>query len=154
VDEDAAGQEPASQGAASRGAGEEPAAGRGEISFAGRAFELARTGDAGALSAYLDGGVPANLANEHGDTLLMLAAYHGHEGVVRALLARGADPGQANDKGQTPLAGAVFKQQPGIVRALLDAGADPHAGTPSAVQAARMFGAYKFLDWFGEGPRF
>jgi ankyrin repeat protein len=131
--------------------------GQGEqdgIDFAARAFELARAGETGALAAYLDGGVPVDLANDNGDTLLMLAAYHAHEETVRALLARGADPAIVNEKGQTPLAAAVFKKAPGIVRALLDAGADPHAGTPSAVDAARMFGAYKFLDWFGLGPKF
>jgi len=122
--------------------------------LAGRAVELARAGDTAALAACLDSGVPVDLANENGDTLLMLAAYHGHEETVRALLSRGADPALANEKGQTPLAGAVFKKDAGIVRALLDAGADPHAGQPSAVDAARMFGAYKFLDWFGLGPKF
>ena len=30
----------------------------------------------------------------------------------------------------------------------------PARRTPSAVDAARMFGAYKFLDWFGLGPKF
>jgi hypothetical protein len=122
--------------------------------LAGQAVDLARAGDTAALATCLDGGVPVDQANENGDTLLMLAAYHGHEETVRALLSRGADPGLANEKGQTPLAGAVFKKDAGIVRALLDAGADPHEGQPSAVDAARMFGAYKFLDWFGLGPKF
>jgi ankyrin repeat protein len=117
-------------------------------------FELARSGATAELVGSLEGGIAVNAANEHGDTLLMLAAYHAREATVRALLERGADPGLANDKGQTPLAAAVFKKDPGIVRALLDAGADPHAGAPSAVDAARMFGAYKFLDWFGLGPKF
>jgi uncharacterized protein len=80
----------------------------------------------------------------------MLAAYHGHEAVVRVLLERGADPGRPNDRGQTPLAGAVFKSEPAVVRALLDAGADPHAGQPSAVDTARMFGNEEFLAWFGQ----
>jgi uncharacterized protein len=119
-----------------------------------RAVELARAGDTAALAVCLDDGVRVDLANENGDTLLMLAAYHGHEDTVRALLSRGADPALANEKGQMPLAGAVFKKQAGIVRALLDAGADPHAGQPSAVETARMLGAYKFLDWFGLGPKF
>ena len=47
-----------------------------------------------------------------------------------------------------PLAGAVFTKEPQVVRALLDAGADPRAGTPSAVDAARMFGHDDFLSWF------
>jgi uncharacterized protein len=120
------------------------------IEFAGKIFELARSGDAAALAAYVDAGVPVNLSNDKGDTLLMLAAYHGHEAAVRALLERGADPGRPNDRGQTPLAGAVFKSEPAVVRALLDAGADPHAGQPSAVDTARMFGNEEFLAWFGQ----
>ena len=100
--------------------------------------------------AYVDAGVPVNLTNDSGDSLLMLAAYHGHPDTVRALLARGADPGRPNDRGQTPLAGAVFKKEPEIVRALLDAGADPAAGHPSATDTAAMFGNEDFLAWFAE----
>ncbi|RBQ19689.1 ankyrin repeat domain-containing protein [Spongiactinospora rosea] len=116
--------------------------------FATRMFDLARAGDTDTLAAYVDAGLPANLTNEKGDTLLMLAAYHGHAATVRALAERGADPGRANDRGQTPLAGAVFKKEPEVVRALLDAGADPGQGTPSAVDTARMFGNEEFLRWF------
>jgi hypothetical protein len=119
------------------------------VEFATKLFGLARTGQTEALAAYVDAGVPADLTNDSGDTLLMLAAYHGHPATVRALIDRGADPGRPNDRGQTPLAGAVFKKEPEVVRALLDAGADPAAGTPSAVEAARMFGHADFLAWFG-----
>ncbi len=108
--------------------------------FATRLFDLARSGRTEALCAYVDAGVPVNLHNQKGDTLLMLAAYHGHAATVRALGERGADPDLANDRGQTPLAGAVFKKEPEVVRALLELGADRYAGTPSAVDAARMFG--------------
>jgi uncharacterized protein len=121
----------------------------GEIELATRLFAMARAGDTETLTAYVDAGVPANLANGSGDTLLMLAAYHGHAGTVRALVERGADPGRRNDRGQTPLAGAVFKNEPEVVRALLDAGADPAEGTPSAIDAARMFEHEEFLAWFG-----
>jgi ankyrin repeat protein len=116
--------------------------------FATKLFNLARAGDTAALAAYVDAGVPVNLTNDSGDSLLMLAAYHGHPGTVAALLERGADPGRANDRGQTPLAGAVFKREPEIVRALLDAGADPAAGHPSATETAAMFGNDDFLAWF------
>ncbi|HEY0542208.1 MAG TPA: ankyrin repeat domain-containing protein [Actinoallomurus sp.] len=119
------------------------------VEFATRLFGLARSGETDALAAYVDAGVSADLTNEAGDTLLMLAAYHGHAATVRALIERGADPGRPNDRGQTPLAGAVFKKEPDVVRALLDGGADPHAGTPSAADAARMFGHEDFLSWFG-----
>ncbi|MCX5208978.1 ankyrin repeat domain-containing protein [Kitasatospora sp. NBC_00240] len=110
------------------------------IELAGRLFDAARTGDSATLAAYVDAGAPANLANDRGDTLLMLAAYHGHADAVQALLERGADPDRANDRGQTPLAGAVFKGADEVLTVLLAGGADPGAGTPSAVDTARMFG--------------
>lgn len=116
------------------------APGEDVVELAGRLFEMARRGDAAGLAAYLDAGVPPNLANDRGDTLVMLAAYHGHAGAVAALLARGAEPDRANDRGQTPLAGAVFKGEDAVVEALLAGGADPAAGTPSALDTARMFG--------------
>ncbi|WP_106400694.1 ankyrin repeat domain-containing protein [Actinocorallia populi] len=111
-------------------------------------FDLARTGETERLRAYVEAGVPPNLTNGTGDTLLMLAAYHGHAATVRMLLELGADPERANDRGQRPLAGAVFKKEPEVVRALLDGGASPDAGQPSARDTARMFGNTEFLSWF------
>ncbi|WP_255693176.1 ankyrin repeat domain-containing protein [Actinomycetospora soli] len=103
-------------------------------------FDLARHGDTDTLAAYVDAGVPVNLTNDSGDTLLMLAAYHGHAPTVRALIARGADVDRLNDRGQAPLAGAVFRGEDDVVRTLRDAGADPLGGHPTAVDTARMFG--------------
>lgn len=68
--------------------------------FATRLFDLARTGETERLRAYVGAGVPVDLSNDRGDTLLMLAAYHGHAGTVRALTELGADPGRANDRGR------------------------------------------------------
>ncbi|GAA0956405.1 ankyrin repeat domain-containing protein [Actinocorallia libanotica] len=116
--------------------------------FATRMFGLARAGDTERLRAYVEAGVPVNLTNGTGDTLLMLAAYHGHAATVRMLLELGADVERANDRGQRPLAGAVFKKEPEVVRALLDGGASPDAGQPSARDTARMFGNTEFLAWF------
>jgi ankyrin repeat protein len=111
----------------------------GVIALAAKVFDLAREGDTEQLTAYLDAGVPANLTNDKGDTLLILAAYRGHTGTVAALLERGADHSRANDRGQTPLAAAVFKQSADTVRALLAAGADPDGGQPSARATAQFF---------------
>ncbi|WP_406448264.1 ankyrin repeat domain-containing protein [Streptomyces sp. NBC_00876] len=119
------------------------------VELAAKVFDLARRGDAETLAAYVDAGVPANLTNDRGDSLLMLAAYHGHAPAVTALVGRGADPDRANDRGQTPLAGAVFKGEDAVIRALLGAGADPAAGTPSALDTARMFGKADLLELFG-----
>jgi ankyrin repeat protein len=118
------------------------------LQFAAKVFNLARQGGTGALAAYVDAGVPANLSNDKGDTLVMLAAYHGHQQTVAALLERGADPNRPNDRGQTPLAGAVFKCEREVVDVLLDGGADPAAGTPSAIDTARMFGNDELVTLF------
>ncbi|WP_432137582.1 MULTISPECIES: ankyrin repeat domain-containing protein [unclassified Streptomyces] len=119
------------------------------VELATKIFDLARKGRTDELVAYVDAGVPADLTNDRGDSLVMLAAYHGHAGAVRALLARGADGDQVNDRGQTPLAGAVFKGEAEVIRALLEGGADPAAGTPSAVDTARMFGKAELVELFG-----
>jgi ankyrin repeat protein len=111
----------------------------GVIALAAKVFDLAREGDTEQLTAYLDAGVPANLTNDKGDTLLILAAYRGHAGTVAALLERGADHSRINDRGQSPLAAAVFKQSADSVRALLAAGADPDGGQPSARATAQFF---------------
>ncbi|MFG3296947.1 ankyrin repeat domain-containing protein [Streptomyces sp. NPDC048179] len=119
------------------------------VELATKIFDLARQGRTEALVAYVDAGVPANLTNDRGDSLVMLAAYHGHAEAVRELLARGAEADRINDRGQTPLAGAVFKGETEVIEVLLGAGADPASGTPSAVDTARMFGKAEILDLFG-----
>ncbi|MDY7103905.1 MAG: ankyrin repeat domain-containing protein [Actinomycetota bacterium] len=121
------------------------------VELATRVFGMARSGDTEQLVAYVDAGVPANLTNDKGDTLLMLAAYHGHAATVTALVERGADPNRANDRGQTPLAGTVFKDEMATAKVLVDAGADPDAGTPTAVATAQMFERADYLALFGRG---
>jgi ankyrin repeat protein len=110
------------------------------VDLASRIFDMARSGDAATLAAYLDAGVPVNLTNTNGDTLVMLAAYYGHDAAVAALIERGADVDRHNNRGQTPLAGAVFKNETTIIELLLEADADPLAGSPSALETARYFG--------------
>ena len=79
------------------------------ITFAGKVFQLARLGHAPDLEELLAAGLPANLRNDKGDSLLMLAAYHGHVDAVAAIVRHGGDPALANDRGQVPLAAAAFK---------------------------------------------
>jgi uncharacterized protein len=109
------------------------------VAIAHACFDFARAGDTPRLHAYVENGVPVNLTDATGNTLLMLAAYHGHAETVDALVALGADPDRANDRGQSPLAGAVFKGEVDVVRVLLAAGADPDLGTPSARETALLF---------------
>jgi ankyrin repeat protein len=121
----------------------------GVVELAGRVFDLARGGSTEDLAAYVDAGVPANLTTDKGETLLILAAYHGHPETVGALLDRGADHSRANDRGQTALAAAVFRQSADTVTRLMAAGADPDAGGPSARATAQFFdlpGMIELLD--------
>ncbi|MFG2531509.1 ankyrin repeat domain-containing protein [Streptomyces sp. NPDC048516] len=119
------------------------------LQLAAKVFDLARHGDTDTVAAYVDAGVPANLTNDKGDSLVMLAAYHGHPATVEALLQRGADADRPNDRGQTPLAGAVFKAEDEVIKVLMAHGADPSAGTPSAIETARMFEKSELLKLFG-----
>ena len=120
------------------------------LALATKLFDFARAGDTPALSQYLSAGIPANLTNHKGDTLLMLAAYHGNAETVRVLIEKGADVNAINDRGQSPIAGAVFKGYDEVVKVLVEEGrADVNAGQPSAVQAAHMFKRDECLRLFG-----
>lgn len=116
------------------------------IELAHQLFDWAREGQVERLAAYVDAGAPADLADPAGNTLLMLAAYHGHADLVHALAQRGADVDRLNDRGQSPLAGALFKAEPEVVAALLEHGADPEVGEPTARATAEMFGQTAMLD--------
>lgn len=110
------------------------------VEAAHQMFDLARDGRADLLMAHVDAGVPVDLTDARGNTLVMLGAYHGHADVVTGLVERGADVDRLNDRGQSPLAGALFKGEDDVVAALLTAGADPDAGSPTARETATMFG--------------
>lgn len=112
------------------------------LAFAARVFQLARDGDPMELRDLLAQGLPPDLRNDKGDSLLMLAAYNGNEGAVRALLEHGADPDLRNDMGQVPLAGVAFKGELVIAELLLDAGAavdGPAETDRTPLMAAAMF---------------
>ncbi|MCW1921974.1 ankyrin repeat domain-containing protein [Luteolibacter arcticus] len=107
------------------------------------ALDAARQGDAEMLRPMLEAGMPVELKDGKGNTLLMLAAYHGNAGTVALLLEKGAEPDVRNDRDQTPLAGVAFKGHLDVARVLLKAGADPLAdqgGGKTPVMFAAMFG--------------
>jgi uncharacterized protein len=115
------------------------------IELAHQLFDLARAGDS-TLLQYVDRGAPANLTDSQGNTLLMLAAYHGHAALVTGLAERGADVDAVNDRGQSPLAAAAFKGAADVVQALMDADADPEKGSPNALETARFFERHELLE--------
>jgi len=103
-------------------------------------MDLAREGRTNEVAEFLDHGFNVNEQDGEGNSLLMLAAYHGRADTVALLLTRGADPDLKNNRDQTPIAGALFKGEDAVVARLKNAGADLDAGTPSAHDTARMFG--------------
>ncbi len=93
-----------------------PAFDEGTIAFAGCMSDYARSGQAEEPAQVLSMGLPSNIRTGKGDTLVMLASYHGHADAARRLLDAGADPVIANDRGQSPLAGACFKPASRVTR--------------------------------------
>ena len=109
------------------------------------AMDLAREGKTTELADFLDHGLPVDVQDPEGNTLLMLAAYKGQAGTVTLLLERGANADIRNGRDQSPLAGALFKGEDAIVAQLVSAGADLDAGTPSTRATAAMFGREHLL---------
>ena len=130
------------------------------------AADLARNGDAAGLAAMIKDGLAVDAQDAKGNTLLMLASYHGKAETVAMLLKSGATVDLRNDKGQTPLGGVAFKGYVEIATLLLDAGADPVAdqggSTPAdfatlagkaeilALLQARRDNAAKPTRWFSK----
>jgi len=71
------------------------------------ALDLARRGETEMLVEMVAHGLPVNLSDARGNSLLMLASYNGNLETARRLLDRGADVDRRNDRGQTPLGAGV-----------------------------------------------
>lgn len=85
--------------------------------------QLARSGNAEALAHLLEAGLPPDLADEDGETLLVLACEHGHREAAAVLLEHGADPQRAGASGLTPLAAAAAGGDAVLMTLLLEHGA-------------------------------
>lgn len=119
------------------------------LDLAAKLFDFARAGDVQSLSQYLTAGIPPNLTNHEGNTLLMLAAYNGQKEIVELLLSKNADANVLNGRGQSPIAGAVFKGYDEIVGLLVERGADVMLGQPNAIDCAKMFKRDEALKMMG-----
>ena len=108
------------------------------------AFQAAREGDVKTLAAYFESGLPADIVNARGDTLLILAAYHGHDDAVKTILTRPKILIDAKNKmGFTALTGAAYKGYLGIAKRLVAKGANPNAANKrgqTPLMYAAMFG--------------
>lgn len=120
-----------------------PVADDRDAEFQALAMDFARRGETESLAAMLRHGLPVNLVDATGNTLLMLASYNGNLETARMLLEHGADVDRRNDRGQTPLGGVAFKGYLEIAALLLEHGANVEADTGGGVTSpmfAAMFG--------------
>lgn len=88
------------------------------------AFNMARSDECEELEKMINAGLPVNLKNHKGNSLLMLASYNGAFKTTQMLLNHGANADERNDRGQTPLAGVCFKGDFEMVKLLVENGAD------------------------------
>lgn len=106
-------------------------------------FASARSGDLSSLRAQISGIADLEMTDPGGNTLLMVAACHGHRDSVEFLLESGASPNARDLSGNTALMGASFRGHVKVVESLLRSGADPEIRNPSgqcALDYAAMFG--------------
>jgi ankyrin repeat protein len=121
--------------------------------FTEQVFNKARDGDAVMLDRLIGAGLPVNLRNGKGDTLLMLASYYGHVDAVQVLLKHKADPELRNGNGQSPIAGAAFKGDLAVVKALVEGGAEIEGSSfdgRTALMMAAMFNRVEIVDYLIE----
>jgi ankyrin repeat protein len=116
------------------------------------ALDFARTGKTEDLKAMLQAGMPVNLSDHKGNSLIMLASYNGNLETTSMLVDFRAEVDKKNDRGQTPLAGVCFKGYIDIVKVLVKAGANIYENNgmgTTPIMFASMFGnseIVKFLD--------
>jgi hypothetical protein len=92
-------------------------AGKGEMDaetyeLAQLLLQLVRAGDTPRLERLLRIGLPPNLRDSKGSSLLLLASYNGHYEMTRLLLEHGGDSELPNDRGQVPLTGPRSRATP------------------------------------------
>lgn len=124
-----------------------------------QALDFARQGETALLRLMVEAGLPVNLSDHKGQSLLMLASYNGNYETTLMLLELGAQVDRRNDRGQTPLGGVAFKGNLQIAQLLVEHGADIHAdngGGMTALSFAAMFGRRDIADYLksrGAQPR-
>lgn len=117
------------------------------------ALDMAGSGDTTELGKMVLAGLPVNLCDSKGNSLLMLAAYSGQVETADMLLKHDADVDRRNDHGQTPLGGVAFKGNMAMVSLLLAAGSDINAdngGGKTPLMFAAMFGHRKVVEYLLE----
>ena len=102
-------------------------------------FQAIQSGDTAAVARLIDDGVSANITDEEGIPVLMLATLFADAECVEVLLEGGADPNQADAVGATALMWAVPDLEK--VRLLIDHGADVNARSDGLGRTALLIAA-------------
>ena len=97
-------------------------------------LSAARHGRVQEVGAYLDQGVPVNIRDKFGNTILAIACQNGLKKMAKLALRRGADINSRNYKGNTPLHFCfTYGYGDTLGKYLISKGADPaiknHQGT-------------------------
>ncbi len=114
------------------------------------ALDYARHGMTEDLRLMLNAGMPVNLSDHKGNTLIMLASYNGNADTTQLLVDYEAQVDKKNDRGQTPLAGVCFKGYLEIVKILVEGGANIHENNgmgTTPIMFASMFGNTEIVEY-------
>ncbi len=87
-------------------------------------IKAAKEGNTQLVVQSLAQGASVDSRDKHGDSVLNLASFQGHEGVVEVLIAKGATIDKRGKDGMTALAWAAQQDHAAIVELLLDHGAN------------------------------
>ena len=109
----------------------------GWFSFRGGGLlQKVKSGDLGAVTAALAGGVSPDARDKDRKSALMWAAERGQMEMVRALLDAGADPHSFDSAGDSALVHAAAAGHFAVVRELIGRGANPNARNANGETAA------------------
>ncbi len=112
------------------------------------ALDFAREGDSDTLQSMIKSGLPIELKDSRGNTLLMLSAYNGNYETAKMLVEMGADVNSVNDHGHSIIAGVAFKGYLDICKLLVENGAIiDNRFSKSPVVFASMFGRVDIVEY-------
>jgi len=90
-------------------------------------FSYARHGRSEEVERLLDRGIPVNVRDSYGNTILTIACQNGNKRMAKLALRRGADIDARNYRGNTPLHYcAQYGYWDSLGTYLIEKGADPH----------------------------
>ena len=98
--------------------------GNKEYSVVGDIFEAAQSGNMAMIENYLDLGVPPDLVDDEGWSVLHHAASHGQVEVIKLLHSRGCSVDPVDRQGRTPLHHAAASGECGSIGVLVELGSN------------------------------